>query len=269
VFKIQVNTYEKLEIFVDRWIAGTIDLLIIESGAGLGKSSLIRQKLKEIKHLSVNSHITPLMNYKQLYQHKNELIWLDDIASLFLNQINISLMKQVCESTIVKSISYNTSSNLLANVPQSFTTTSKTLISCNKIEGDNVHVKAIRDRGFHVVFVPTRKEILQKMREISLVYPLLEDREKEQVLSIIEYNSKNIKDLSLRSLMKGFQLYRYYKQKGIDWKEDFLNELGLNQKLVQMNELLVRHTSDVDRLKEWNWSKQTYYTYKKMVDFCT
>jgi len=255
---MEVNTYEKLEIFVDRWIAGTIDLLIIESGAGLGKSSLIKEKLKEKKHLAVNSHVTPLMNYKQLYQHKNELIWLDDIASLFLNKINISLMKQVCESTIVKSVSYNTSSNLLANVPQSFTTTSKTLISCNRLEGDNVHVKAIKDRAFHVVFSPTRKEILEKMQEISMNYPLLDDREKEEVLNLIEYNSKNIKNLSLRSLMKGFQLYRYFKQKKVDWKEDFLAELGLNDKLVKLNELLVKFETDKERLVHFPYSKQTF-----------
>jgi hypothetical protein len=54
---MEIITYEKLTLFIDRWIAGTIDLLIIESSAGLGKSSLIKEKLKQSEHLAINSHI--------------------------------------------------------------------------------------------------------------------------------------------------------------------------------------------------------------------
>jgi len=268
-FQMEVNTYSKLSTFIDRWVSGTIDLLLIESGAGLGKSYLIKEKLKGKQHLAINSHITPLENYKQLYQNKDQLIWYDDITFLLLNPLNISLLKSTCESQEIKQVSYYTSSSLIGDVPKKFTTSSKVLISCNSVEGKNPHVRAIKDRSFHIKFKPTRKELLLRMQEISMNYPLLADKEKEEVLNLIEYNSKNIKNLTLRSLMKGFQLYRYYKQKKVDWKEDFLNELGLNEKLVQMNELLVKYESDVDRLKEWGWSKQTYYTWKKQLDFCT
>ena len=56
---------------------------------------------------------------------------------------------------------------------------------------------------------------------------------------------------------------------GTEWKEDLLKELGISDKLIKLNELLVKYDSDLDRLKEWTWSKQTYYAYKKMVDFQT
>ena len=263
---MEVETYEKLEIFIDRWIAGTIDLLIIQSEPGLGKSHLIKEKLKQAEHLAVNSHVTPLANYKQLYTNKNKLVWFDDVYYIFLNKLNITLLKQLCETTEVKKVCYHTTSELIGEVPQEFTTTSKVLISCNEIEGNNPHLKAVKDRGFCITFIPTRKELLQKMREVAINHHLLEDSEKQEVLNLIEYNHKNIKNLTLRDFVKGCQLYQYYKLKGIDWKQDFLNMLGLKEKLVKMNELLVKHENDKERLTEWKWSRQTFYCYKKLAE---
>ena len=247
-------------------MSGTIDLLIIESSAGLGKTQLVKGKLKQIEHLMVNSHTTPLANYKQLYEHKDKLVWFDDVYYLLLNKLNVALLKQLCETTDMKTLCYHTTSEAINEVPFEFTTASKVLITCNSIEGNNPHLKAVKDRGFHIKFTPTRQEVLSKIQEVASNYPLLSDKDKEEVLSIIESNSKNIKDLSLRSLIKGFQLYRYYNLKGENWKEDFLKELGLNEKLVKMNELLLKHNSDLDRLKEWNWSRQSYYNYKKLIE---
>lgn len=266
VMAMIVRTYEKLDLFIDRWLSGTIDLLIIESEGGLGKSHSVRQRLKGIPHLAINSYVTPLMNYKQLYYHKDKLVWYDDVDLLLTNGLQIALMKQVCETTSVKTLCYRTSSSLIEDIPMDFKTTSKVLITCNEISGDNIHLRAIKDRGFYVRFKPTREEILAKMREVTLNYRSLEDSEKEEVMSLIEYNVKNCKNLTLRSLVKGFQLYEYYKMKGADWKEDLLKELGLNENLVSMNELLAKYSKDIERLKHWKLSRQSFYKYKAMAE---
>lgn len=261
-----VKTYKKLEVFLDRWVSGAIDLLIIESNSGLGKTNLIREKLKGVSHLAINSHITPLQNYKTLFENRDKLVWFDDVYFLLVNQLNVTLLKQLCETTSVKKLAYYTTSEAIGCVPMSFNTTSRVLISCNSVEGNDVHIQAIKDRGFHIRFEPTREELLSKMREISINYPSLADSEKEEVMSLIEYNSKHCKNFSLRSLIKGFQLYQYYKLKGEGWETDLLEELGLNDKLVRMNELLAKHSSDMERLKHWDWSRQTFYTYKALAE---
>ena len=263
---MRVHTYRKLEVFIDRWLSGMIDLLIIESKPGLGKSHLVREKLREIKHMAVNSHSTPLSTYKNLYYNRGKLVWFDDVDHLLLNKTSLALLKQVCESSEVKKVSYFTTSDLIGNVPQEFVTTSSVLVTCNALDNNNIHLQAIKDRGFYIQFMPTKKEIIKKLQEVTMNYPLLEQKEKEQVLNLIESNAQNIKNLTLRSLIKGFQLFRYYKFKGIDWREDLLKELGLNEKLVQINKLLIRHNSDIERLKEWKWSRQSFYTYKKLVE---
>jgi len=263
---MEINTYVKLETFIDRWISGTIDLLIVESSAGLGKTYTIKEKLKQKEHLAINSHTTPLSNYKNLFRNKDKLVWFDDVYFLLLNKLNLSILKQLCETSDVKKLSYHTTSELIEDVPEEFTTTSKVCISCNAIEGSNPHLKAVRDRGFHIKFIPTRKELLNKMQEVSLNYPLLEDKEKEEVLNIVESNIRNIKNLSLRTLVKGFQLYSFFRLKKIDWKEDFLKELGLNDKMVSLNELMIKYDSDKDRLKFWSWSRQAFYNYKKLIE---
>lgn len=266
---MEVTTYEKLNVFIDRWISGTIDLLIIESEAGLGKSILVKEKLNRRNYLLINSYTTPLANYKKLYEHRDVLVWFDDVYCLLLNQLNVSLMKQLCETQKVKVLSYYTTSELIEEVPEQFNTTSRVLITCNAMERDNPHLRAIKDRAFYIRFNPTRVELINKMREISQEYPYLELDEKQEVLELIEQNINHVRRLSLRSLIKGFQLYEYFKLKGTEWKEDLLKELGISDKLIKLNELLVKYDSDLDRLKEWEWSKQTFYAYKKMVDFQT
>jgi hypothetical protein len=263
---MEINNYQKLELFIDRWLEGHIDLLIIESAPGLGKSHFVKSKLKQLKHISINNHTTPLANYKQLYHNRDKAIWFDDVYYLLLNKLNIAILKQLCETTNQKRLSYYTTSELIGDVPSEFFTTSKVIITCNAVEGNNPHLKAIKDRAFYIKFNPTKKEIISKLQEVTNNYPFLEQNEKEEVLNLIEYNSKCIKDLSLRTLIKGFQLYQSFKTKGIDWREDFLKILNLNEKLVKMNELLIKYSSDQDRLKEWNWSRQSFYNYKKLIE---
>ncbi|MBI3051033.1 hypothetical protein HYY74_01105 [Candidatus Woesearchaeota archaeon] len=260
-----VRTYEKLGVFIDRWVAGAIDLLIIESPAGLGKSTLVSQKLKGVPHLAVNSHITPLECHKRLYEYKDELVWFDDVSLLLSNRIQVSILKQVAETQPVKTICYYTTSELLEDVPMKFRTSSRVLISCNSIEASNQHIEAIKDRGFFIRFLPRRQEVISKLREIAESYSYLESEEKAEVLQLILASAHHCKNLTLRTLVKGFQLYQYYKLTGIDWKTDLLAEMGIDDKLITLNELLTKHGNDIERLKEWQWSRQTYYSYKKLL----
>lgn len=261
-----ITTYDRLNVFLDRWITGAIDLLIIESGAGLAKTSLARERLKGIPHLAINSHVTPLEMYKQLYKHKDELVWFDDVTLLLFNPIQVSLLKQVCDTHKTKILSYFTTSDLIEDVPNKFFTESRVLITCNSIEAYNPHILAIKDRGFFLRFEPTREEILAKMREVTKNYPLLTENEKLEVLNFIEQHSKNVRKLSLRFLVKGFQLYNYWKLKGVDWQEDLLKELGISEKLIVMNELLTNYDNDQQRLAHWNYSRASFYNYKQIAE---
>lgn len=261
-----ITTYDRLNIFLDRWISGTIDLLIIESDAGLGKTHSVRERLKDIPHLFINSHVTPLENYKQLYDFKDCPVYYDDVTMLLLNPIQISLLKQVCDTHKTKTISYYTTSDLIEDVPNKFTTTSRVIITCNRVEGDNPHVKAIKDRGFFLRFEPTREEILNKMQEVTKNYPLLEPNERQEVLDFIRQHHLNVRRLSLRGLVKGFQLYNYWKLKGVDWQEDLLKELGISEKLVVMNQLLTTYDNDQERLQHWGYSRASFYNYKQIAE---
>lgn len=260
-----VRTYKKLDTFIDRWVSGAIDLLLIESEAGLGKTYQIRERLKKIEHLAVNSHITPLETHRQLYEHRDELVWFDDITMLLYNRIQVSILKQLADTTAVKTLCYYTTSELIGDIPMKFITSSRLLISCNRIEGSNPHIAAIKDRGFYIQFQPTQAEIINKLKEIATKYEFLAPIEKEDVLQLIIRNAKHCKNLTLRTLVKGFQLYQYYKVTGIDWQQDLLAEMGISEKLIALNQLLEECENDTDRLKQWQWSKQTFYTYKKML----
>lgn len=234
---MEIQTYERLSTFLDRLVDGSIRLLIIESEAGLGKTHIAKQKLKDLDCFFVNSHITPLQCYIELYRHRDTpLIVLDDIFQLLTNRLNISLLKQLCDTSETRKICWYSTTDLLGNTPMEFYSDSRVLILCNSIESRNPHLKAVLDRGFYLQFRPKRSEILAKMREISSSYPSLEQEEKSRVLKLISANSDYISDMSLRTLLKGFSLVEYYKRTGVEWRSDFLAELGLDN--IQQKDLL-------------------------------
>jgi len=268
---IVVKSYDKLKDYVQMWVDGYTDLLIIEGSAGMGKTSMVKEVLYEnrdkARAICINSHITPVMAYKTLYENRDKLIWYDDIYQLLINQLNVSILKQLCETREVKKVSYYSTSKQLEKeqVPLEFNTTSRVLITCNAVSGNNPHVMAVKDRGFHIVFKPTRNELINHLQTVSIGYDLLDDKGKEEVLKVIEYNSKFIKNLSLRTLIKGFQLYKHAKLTNRDWLPDFLDLLGIDEKLKVVTELLNKYNTDKDRLKEWEWSERSYYRYKAII----
>lgn len=263
-----VESYEKMQEFVQRWLDGSVRFLIIESDAGLGKTSTVQQMLKDNKALFIGGHCTPLSHYKLLYRHQNcELIVLDDLTSLFLNRQNIGLLMQYCDSGELRTVSWQSTSKALEDLPQSFHVSARICVLCNHVEAQDKYVHPILDRAFHLQFRPTKQELMQKMKQITADYPFLEPTEKEAVLNVIEQNIQHVKNISLRHLVKGFWLYNDFKTKGREWKPDFLKLLGIDEKLVALNQLLVKHSTDNARLQDplWQWSRATWYSYKKSV----
>ncbi len=91
--------------------------------------------------------------------------------------------------------------------------------------------------------------------------------EKLEVFNLIKRYSKFC-EFSLRTFVKGVQLFKECKNKNIDWKSILLNDLKINPKLILVSNLLDNCKEDKNRIEEWEkngFSKRSYYDYKNLL----
>ena len=79
---VNIKKYENARHIVNMVIKGDAPACIIKSEGGLGKSFMVRKMLldqSERSYIVKSGHITPLALYKLLYQHRNDIVVLDDV----------------------------------------------------------------------------------------------------------------------------------------------------------------------------------------------
>ena len=154
------------------------------------------------------------------------------------------------------------------NIPQRYETKSKVCILTNDFKELTKKISALKDRGWHIEFKPNDDEILSKIKGIiSCVEKKVNYEEKLEVFNLIKQYSKFC-EFSLRTFVKGVQLYKECKNKDIDWKSILLNDLKINPKLVLLNNLLENYKEDKERIEEWEkqgFSERSYYDYKRIL----
>lgn len=264
-----VNTYDELKFYVEMFRNGNVDLLVIESNGGYGKSRLVQDVMRDIPYVRIVAHATPLSIYISGYNHLNKPMVFDDVDSLLMDDNNIALLKQFAETTNVKNVAWFSTSEILTNnkIPQAYETKSRVMIICNSFAELSKKVQALKDRGFFIQFEPTNHEIINKIKEIiKEVYPEIPLEDKERVLALLEQYS-NFSNLSLRSFVKGIMLLKECKYRNINWEEKLLSQLNINPKLIFLDKLLSEYETEKERLEKWcqYYSERSYYDYKKVL----
>ena len=270
-----VKTYKEIEFFIDMFKGGNAELLILESRGGLGKSRLIEDSLRDTHHLKILSHITPMQLYILGHKFMDSPIVIDDCDGLLHNDQNISLLKMFCETREVKRVSWLSTCSLLKeqNIPLSYETKSKVLILTNDFQTLSKKIGALQDRGWHILFEPTDKEILERIKKIKgYCNTDLSNNEINEVYQLIETHSAFCK-FSLRTFVKGLALFKQCKGMKTDWREILLKEMELNDKLILASKCLNNFKNEKDRIEEWEnngFSKRSFYDYKaKLMQKCT
>lgn len=248
---------------------GNVDLLVIESNGGYGKSRLVQDVMRDTPYVKIVAHATPLSIYISGYNHLNKPIVFDDVDSLLMDDNNIALLKQFAETTNVKEVAWFSTSDILTNssVPQRYETRSRVMIICNSFAELSKKIQALKDRGFFIQFEPTNQEIISRIKEIiNGVYPEIPLEDKEKVLALLEQYS-NFSNISLRSFVKGVMLLKECKCRKIDWEEKLLSQLNINPKLILLGKLLSEFETEKERLEKWcqYYSERSYYDYKRLL----
>lgn len=156
---VKISTYAAL----DQYVKGFVDhfnLLILIGRPGLQKSVSLRKAVGK-NACWLEGNVTPFRLYCKLYEHRNELVAIDDVDSLYADKAGVRLLKSVCQTEFRKTVAWHSSSAAMgkAGIPQEFTTTSRVAIIANDWRTLNDNVLAVEDRGHVVFFEPDPVEV--------------------------------------------------------------------------------------------------------------
>jgi hypothetical protein len=252
---ITITTYKELKEYIKAFGQRKINFLIINSRGGLGKSKISEDILAENSPLILNSHCAPLAMYKILMSEnlldKEFIAIFDDVDEILKNKSAVAILKAVCDSKKEKIVRYTTTSPLLEKGEESFTTSCKVLLLTNQISEGDANLRALMTRAVCVNFNPSDKEILSFLKTFA------------DDLEILKYIEKFVKfstKFNFRIYCKALEL----KLSKLDWKREVLNSMEIDMRYSEIENLLTKYKTDLQREKKFNGSRATYYRWKKL-----
>ena len=176
---IPLATYAQLDLYLAKFAAGELGLVLLLGRHGTGKSESVKRALgisrmgqRRDQHsadpavLYIEGHMQPFGLYRHLWEHRDLPVVLDDLDKLYADANCVRLLKPLCNTERAKRITWLT--NLKLNdpvVPTSFTTTSSVVLIANEWRTANPNVRALEDRAIILHFDPTNVEVHRKVGE--------------------------------------------------------------------------------------------------------
>ena len=225
---------QRFEILEDMTRAvkkGDVRAMIVSGPPGVGKSFGVEKVLskhdvfadvaddkKLKKYEIVKGAMSAIGLYSKLYEFsdKKSILVFDDCDSVLLDDLSLNILKAALDSSKKRTIHWNTDSRLLRSegVPNSFEFKGGAIFITN-IKFDNVRSKKLRDHlealesrcHYLDLTIDTEREKLLRIRQVVRDAGMLDDYElsdtaKAEVVDFIADNSKRMRELSLRMVLK-------------------------------------------------------------------
>ena len=256
------DLYDMVEVLVK---SKNIHGLIVYGSAGLGKTFNVIYKLEKMKEEGHNieyelitGHITALQLYQLLYQNKEKIVVIDDIADIFKDDtakgILLSALWGVNNKRIIRY--YSTSSKLKA--PSLFEFKGKIIFITNELKG----FKALKSRCFKFNLEFDNDTILKIMYELA--------KKKNVDFEVVDFIKEEVdKNKSIKLNLRIFEQAKEFWMHSKDWKRLLRLELLLNynkgyrivSELVARDDLTEKEKVRIF-MEETGLSRRTYFYYK-------
>lgn len=220
---ISLTNYTQLELYLAKFAAGSLGLVLLIGRHGTGKSESVRRSLAghtdsprrpengSTPALFIEGHMQPFGLYRHLWEYRDHPVVLDDLDRLYADPDCVRLLKPLCNTVCQKRLHWLT--NITMNdggVPASFSTTSRVILIANEWKSLNPNVRALEDRAIILHFDPPNHEVHRRVGE------WFDDAE---VYDYIAGILDAIPAVSMRHYCKGSQL----RQAGLqDWRISLL-----------------------------------------------
>jgi len=220
--------FEMLEDMTKATKKGDVRAMIVSGPPGVGKSHGVEKVLgkhdliatlgeRAPKYEVVKGAMSAIGLYCKLYKmaDKDNVIVFDDCDSIFSDELSLNILKAALDSKKTRRIHWNTDSFKLRNegVPDSFEFKGSAIFITN-IKFENVkskkmrdHLAAIESRCHYIdLTIDSEREKMLRIKQIvsdgMLKSHMLDDETHERVVDFIDINKKNLRELSLRTVLK-------------------------------------------------------------------
>ena len=222
---------ERFQILEDMTRAckkGDVRAMIVTGPPGVGKSFGVEKVLgkhdmiatlseKAPKYQVVKGAMSAIGLYCKLFNYadKDNVLVFDDCDSILQEDLSLNILKVALDSKKTRRIHWNTDSFKLRNegVPDSFEFKGSAIFITN-IKFENVkskkmrdHLAAIESRCHYIdLTIDSEREKMLRIKQIvsdgMLKSHMLDDETHERVVDFIDINKKNLRELSLRTVLK-------------------------------------------------------------------
>lgn len=230
---IPITKYSQLDLYLGKFAAGELGLVLLLGRHGTGKSQGVRHALNILSSdrytpaeggpqvLYVEGHMRPYGLYCSLWEYRDHAIVLDDLDKLYADADCVRLLKPLCNTEQFKRITWLSNMTLRgSDIPSSFGTTSRVILIANEWRTLNPNVRALEDRAIILHFDPSNSEVHRRVGE------WFQDHE---VYRFIARMLPSIKALSMRHYCKASQL----RQAGLsDWRTSLLQMVFSDPRLA-------------------------------------
>ena len=159
-----LTTYDDLSRTAIPFARGDIPLMILIGSPGVGKSKALQKACVGMPCLSVSGKKSPLDAYIDLHRHIDQPVIFDDVDTLLKDDDGKVLLRQLTETTSVKTVTWGsrtkTLDNLTPPVPRLFHTRSHVCLITNKWRSAGIF-EAIESRAVLFEFKPWWSEAYQ------------------------------------------------------------------------------------------------------------
>ena len=256
---IPVRTYRDLQQYVEAFSAGHLNLLILLGGPGLAKSQTVKRIVGK-RACWIEGNVTAFGMYLTLWQHRDQLVAIDDVDTLYSDRSAVRLLKCLCQTDASKRIAWHSASSRLKRegIPQSFETRSRVTLIANSWRTLNGNVEAVQDRGHVIVFEPTAEEVHRQVAK------WFEDKE---ILAWFASHLHLVHRPSMRHYLRAAEL----KRSGLNWMQAILSDT-LSEKTLLVAQLRSdpRFTNERDRIKAFQNSgggcRATYFNHARRLN---
>ena len=206
---------------------GDVRAMIVSGPPGVGKSHGVEEVLDRYKmmeslgagqtHEVIKGAMSAIGLYCKLFNYadKDNVLVFDDCDSILQEDLSLNILKAALDSKASRRIHWNTDSFKLRNegVPDSFEFKGSCIFITN-IKFENVkskkmrdHLAAIESRCHYIdLTIDSEREKMLRIKQIvgdgMLAKHALDEETHERVVDFIDINKKNLRELSLRTVLK-------------------------------------------------------------------
>ena len=235
------DRFEVLADMTEAAISGAIRSMIVSGPGGLGKSYTVEKTLSSWDpsgndYAITRGFIRATGLFKLLYQNRapGQVLVFDDADSVFLDEVAISLLKAVCDTTEKRIVSYMSEGVLIdedtaERLPKSFEFEG-TIIFITNVDMDTMvdagskmapHFEALITRSHYIdLAMKTRRDYIIRIKQVVASGMLrgrgLDAEAEADMMEFIDENHDCLRELSLRMAIK---LADIRKRNSKTWKK--------------------------------------------------